>query len=102
MIMTEQGETGEAITILLVEDDAPTCWRLHDALVKAGYEVRSAGTLGEARSALSVAGPRGLVTDLGVPDGPRTPPIPGAKPPFSHTQNHGVPAPGGRREGALR
>ena len=42
--MTEQGETGEAITILLVEDDAPTCWRLHDALVKAGYEVRSAGT----------------------------------------------------------
>ncbi|MEY9221608.1 ActR/RegA family two-component response regulator [Bradyrhizobium ottawaense] len=39
--MTEQGETGEPITILLVEDDAPTCWRLQDALVKAGYEVRS-------------------------------------------------------------
>ncbi len=39
--MTEQGETGETITILLVEDDAPTCWRLQDALVKAGYEVRT-------------------------------------------------------------
>ncbi|MCJ9733856.1 DNA-binding response regulator, partial [Bradyrhizobium sp. PRIMUS42] len=49
--MTEQGETGDTITILLVEDDAPTCWRLQDALVKAGYEVRSAGTLGEARAA---------------------------------------------------
>ena len=48
--MSEQGETGEAITILLVEDDAPTCWRLQDALVKAGYKVRSAGTLGEARA----------------------------------------------------
>src|SRR3954465_4469237 len=57
--MSEQGETGEAITILLVEDDAPTCWRLQDALVKAGYEVRSAGTLGEARLAAGGAGPRG-------------------------------------------
>ncbi|WP_035669854.1 response regulator [Bradyrhizobium liaoningense] len=65
--MTEQGETGEAITILLVEDDAPTCWRLQDALVKAGYEVRSAGTLAEARQALSVGAPR--VTDLRLPDG---------------------------------
>ena len=46
MSMTEQDKTGEAITILLVEDDAPTCWRLQDALVKAGYEVRTAGTLG--------------------------------------------------------
>src|SRR4051794_5886706 len=67
--MSEQGETGEGITILLVEDDAPTCWRLQDALVKAGYEVRSAGTLGEARSALSAAVPRVLLTDLRLPDG---------------------------------
>jgi len=69
MDMSEQGETGEAITILLVEDDAPTCWRLQDALVKAGYEVRSAGTLGEARSALGEAPPRVLLTDLRLPDG---------------------------------
>ncbi|MET4273934.1 MULTISPECIES: response regulator transcription factor [unclassified Bradyrhizobium] len=67
--MTEQGETGEAITILLVEDDAPTCWRLHDALVKAGYEVRSAGTLAEARSGLGEGAPRVLLTDLRLPDG---------------------------------
>ena len=67
--MTEQGETGEPITILLVEDDAPTCWRLQDALVKAGYEVRSAGTLGEARSALAGGAPRVLLTDLRLPDG---------------------------------
>lgn len=69
MIMTEQGETGDIITILLVEDDAPTCWRLQDALVKAGYEVRSAGTLGEARSALAAGAPRVLLTDLRLPDG---------------------------------
>ncbi len=69
MDMSEQGETGDAITILLVEDDAPTCWRLQDALVKAGYEVRSAGTLGEARSALGEAAPRVLLTDLKLPDG---------------------------------
>ncbi|MBP1059891.1 DNA-binding NarL/FixJ family response regulator [Bradyrhizobium japonicum] len=67
--MSEQGETGDAITILLVEDDAPTCWRLQDALVKAGYKVRSAGTLGEARSALGEAAPRVLLTDLRLPDG---------------------------------
>ena len=35
----------EAITVLLVEDDAPTLWRLQDALAKAGYRVRAAGTL---------------------------------------------------------
>lgn len=67
--MTDQGETGEIITILLVEDDAPTCWRLQDALAKAGYEVRTAGTLGEARSALAAGAPRVLLTDLRLPDG---------------------------------
>src|SRR3954465_1850789 len=67
--MSEQGETGEAITILLVEDDAPTCWRLQDALVKAGYGVRTAGTLGDARRALGATAPRVLLTDLRLPDG---------------------------------
>jgi DNA-binding NtrC family response regulator len=64
MIMTDQGETGETITILLVEDDAPTCWRLQDALVKAAYEVRTAGSLSEARNALAGGAPRVLLTDL--------------------------------------
>ena len=67
--MTDQGETGETITILLVEDDAPTCWRLQDALVKADYEVRTAGSLGEARTALAGGAPRVLLTDLRLPDG---------------------------------
>ncbi len=67
--MTEEGATGEAITILLVEDDAPTCWRLQDALVQAGFEVRTAGTLGEARAALAERAPRVLLTDLRLPDG---------------------------------
>jgi DNA-binding response OmpR family regulator len=34
-----------AISILLVEDDAPTLWRLQDALTKSGYRVRAAATL---------------------------------------------------------
>jgi ActR/RegA family two-component response regulator len=34
----------EAITVVLLEDDAPTLWRLQDALTKAGYQVRAAGT----------------------------------------------------------
>lgn len=59
------GET----SILLVEDDAPTSWRLQDALSKAGYRVRAAGTLAEARAALSESAPKVLLTDLQLPDG---------------------------------
>ncbi|MCP3473832.1 response regulator transcription factor [Bradyrhizobium sp. CCGUVB1N3] len=67
--MTEQDGAPAAITILLVEDDAPTCWRLQDALVKAGYEVRTAGTLGQARQAMAARAPAVLLTDLRLPDG---------------------------------
>ncbi len=67
--MTDRADTADTITILLVEDDAPTCWRLQDALVKADYEVRTAGTLGEARAALVDRAPRVLLTDLRLPDG---------------------------------
>lgn len=59
------GET----SILLVEDDAPTSWRLQDALSKAGYRVRAAGTLAEARAALSESAAKVLLTDLQLPDG---------------------------------
>jgi hypothetical protein len=41
MIMTEQGETGEAITILLVEDDAPTCWQLQHSAPGASARPRN-------------------------------------------------------------
>ena len=34
----------QAITVLLVEDDAPTLWRLQDALAKAGFQVTAAAT----------------------------------------------------------
>src|SRR5438477_7918306 len=59
----------QAISVLLVEDDAPTSWRLQDALGKAGYQVRAAGTLAEARAALSESTPKVLLTDLQLPDG---------------------------------
>ena len=57
------------ITILLVEDDPPTLWRLQDALVKAGFDVAAAATLAEARTSLAARVPRVLLTDLQLPDG---------------------------------
>jgi DNA-binding NarL/FixJ family response regulator len=59
----------QAITVLLVEDDAPTSWRLQDALAKAGFEVTAAATLAEARAGLTQGGPTVLLTDLQLPDG---------------------------------
>jgi len=60
----------QAITVLLVEDDQPTCARLRDALLDAGdFEVATAATLAEARAALDRGCPRVLLTDLQLPDG---------------------------------
>ena len=59
----------QAITVLLVEDDAPTLWRLQDALTKAGFTVTAAATLAEARNRLAQGAPRVLLTDLQLPDG---------------------------------
>ena len=59
----------QAISVLLVEDDAPTSWRLQDALNKAGYQVRAAATLSEARACLAQGTARVLLTDLQLPDG---------------------------------
>jgi DNA-binding NarL/FixJ family response regulator len=59
----------QEIAILLVEDDPPTLWRLQDALVKAGFDVAAAASLGEARSSLATRTPKVLLTDLQLPDG---------------------------------
>ena len=73
--MTQQSSDNrpeDAISVLLVEDDAPTRWRLHDALAAASFEVTSAATLAEARAALTVSdrpAPKVLLTDLQLPDG---------------------------------
>ncbi len=45
-VLSDQGAS-PPISILLVEDDAPTLWRLQDALAKAGFHVTSAATLAE-------------------------------------------------------
>jgi len=63
------GPQAEAITVVLVEDDAPTLWRLQDALAKAGYQVKVAGTFAEARACLAQGAPKVLLTDLQLPDG---------------------------------
>jgi len=59
----------QAITVLLVEDDAPTLWRLQEALSRAGFEVSAAANLAEARENLARGAPRVLLTDLQLPDG---------------------------------
>ena len=69
MNVASEEPAAEPISILLLEDDAPTLWRLQDALTSAGYRVRAAGTLAEARAALSDAAPKVLLTDLQLPDG---------------------------------
>lgn len=53
--MTELSDEhpSQAITVLLVEDDAPTSWRLQDALTKAGFQVTAGATLAEARGCLT-------------------------------------------------
>jgi DNA-binding NarL/FixJ family response regulator len=71
-LQSGDGHPGVAISILLVEDDAPTRWRLHDALTAAQFEVTSAATLAEARAALATPdrpAPKVLLTDLQLPDG---------------------------------
>ena len=57
------------ITVLLVEDDPPTNWRLKDALEQAGFDVAAAMTLADARASLAARTPRVLLTDLQLPDG---------------------------------
>src|SRR5207302_8858956 len=68
--MTELSDErpSQAITVLLVEDDAPTSWRLQDALAKAGFQVTAAATLAEARACLTESGPKVLLTDLQLTD----------------------------------
>jgi len=61
--------SAQEITILLVEDDPPTLWRLQNALVKAGFDVAAAATLGEACASLTARVPRVLLADLQLPDG---------------------------------
>jgi DNA-binding NarL/FixJ family response regulator len=67
--MTVEKQPSQTITILLVEDDAPTLWRLQEALTKAGFEVTAAANLAEARDGLAAGPPRVLLTDLQLPDG---------------------------------
>jgi len=69
MTSTVEEQPAQETTILLLEDDPPTLWRLQDALVKAGFDVAAAATLGEARASLTSRVPRVLLTDLQLPDG---------------------------------
>lgn len=68
--MTADKQASQPITVLLVEDDAPTLWRLQEALTHAGFDVRGCANLAEARESLAAQGaPRVLLADLQLPDG---------------------------------
>ena len=69
MTLSSEVPADQDITILLVEDDPPTLWRLRDALAGAGFDVAAAATLGEAHASLAKRVPRVLLTDLQLPDG---------------------------------
>jgi signal transduction histidine kinase len=72
--------------VLLVEDHEPTRTSLAKLLTRRGYDVRTAGSLAEARALVATASFDLLLSDLGLPDGNgcelmdelrRTHPIPG-------------------------
>lgn len=62
--------TGTIISVLVIEDDAPTRWRIVDALSRGGeFGVAEAATVAEARQRLGAGDPDVLLTDLQLPDG---------------------------------
>src|SRR5262245_23840081 len=69
--MTEPAEPAARISVLLVEDDAPT--RAHLARAIAGHErlslLAARATCAEARAELAATPPQVLLTDLQLPDG---------------------------------
>jgi DNA-binding NarL/FixJ family response regulator len=70
MLQPSEASSVGTISVLLVEDDAPTRWRLHNALTDTDrFKVTAAATLAKARSALKGGGPQVLLTDLQLPDG---------------------------------
>lgn len=63
-------EAGAQISVLVVEDDAPTRWRISDALTReAEFRVAEAANLAEARQHVGGSLPDVLLTDLQLPDG---------------------------------
>lgn len=64
------GRAGKQISVLIVEDDAPTRWRISDALShEAEFQVVEAATLFEARQCVQASVPDVLLVDLQLPDG---------------------------------
>ena len=55
-------------SVLLVEDDQELCLELATYLASSGFQVRSAGTLDAACTALAQA-PNLIVLDINLPDG---------------------------------
>lgn len=68
--MEANTEKAGPISVVIVEDDAPTRQRIADGLSDAtAFSVSQAGTLAEARQLLARGYPDVLLTDLQLPDG---------------------------------
>jgi DNA-binding NtrC family response regulator len=55
--------------VLVVEDEPIIRMELVDSLVDFGFQVKEAGSLGEARQILQHGGVAALITDVALPDG---------------------------------
>jgi two-component system response regulator PilR (NtrC family) len=66
---SEKGGARPTPRVLVVDDDADSAELLALFLSKRGYEVKTAGLLGDARSMLEQGGFDALLTDVRLPDG---------------------------------
>jgi len=67
--MNELQGSGEAGTLLLVDDDPPFLNRLARAMERRGFDVRTAGSVADGRAAVDIEPPDYAVVDLRLGDG---------------------------------
>ena len=67
--MNEQQGSGDAGTLLLVDDDPPFLNRLARAMERRGFDVRTAGSVADGKAAVDIDPPDYAVVDLRLGDG---------------------------------
>ncbi|MCY4501137.1 MAG: response regulator, partial [Alphaproteobacteria bacterium] len=67
--MNEQIGSGDAGTLLLVDDDPPFLNRLARAMERRGFDVRTAGSVADGKAAVDIDPPDYAVVDLRLGDG---------------------------------
>lgn len=65
----DEALTGEDVSLLIVDDDAPFVQRLARAMEKRGFAVETAESVSEAKSKVDAAAPAYAVVDMRLEDG---------------------------------